>query len=102
MAELANNQLFNLQAGNALAQGRALPNVRGVENLRQARKVSEEFEAVFLGQMLQPMFQNIEAAEPFEGGPLKKFGGRCKWKNTERRYPRPAVLALQTPFSVKS
>ena len=73
MAELANNQLFSLQAGNALAQGRALPNVRGVENIRQARKVSEEFEAVFLGQMLQPMFQNIEAAEPFGGSPSEKI-----------------------------
>ncbi len=73
MAELANNQLFSLQASNALAQGRALPNVRGAQNLRQARKVSEEFEAVFLGQMLQPMFQNIEAAEPFGGSSTEKI-----------------------------
>ena len=73
MSELANNSLFGLQAGNALAQGRSLPNVHQANNLRQAREVSEEFEAVFLGQMLQPMFQNIEAAEPFGGSPSEKM-----------------------------
>ena len=70
---MANDQLFSLQASNALAQARALPNVRGVATLRQARKVSEEFEAVFLGQMLQPMFANIEAAEPFGGSSSEKM-----------------------------
>ena len=70
---MANDQLFSLQASNALAKGRALPNVRGVQNLREARKVSEEFEAVFLGQMLQPMFANIQAAEPFGGSSSEKM-----------------------------
>ena len=31
-------------------------------------KVAREFEAAFLGQMLQPMFTNIDAASPFGGG----------------------------------
>lgn len=73
MNDLGNTNLFSLQAGNALAQGRALPNVRRVDNLHEARKVAEDFEAVFLGQMLQPMFQNIDAAEPFGGSPSEKM-----------------------------
>jgi len=73
MVELATNSLFDLQAGNALAQGRGLPNVRQAENLRQAKKVSEDFEAVFLSQMLQPMFENIEAVKPFGGSPSEKM-----------------------------
>ncbi len=73
MSELASSSLFDLQAGNALAQGKSLPRVRRVETIQQARKVSEEFEAVFLGQMLQPMFQNIEAAEPFGGSSSEKM-----------------------------
>ena len=73
MNDLANTNLFSLQAGNALAQGRSLPNVRRVDNLHQARKVAEDFEAVFLGQMLQPMFQNIDAAEPFGGSASEKM-----------------------------
>ena len=73
MSELANTNLFSLQAGNALAQGRSLPNVHRAETLHQARKVAEDFEAVFLGQMLQPMFQNINAAEPFGGSASEKM-----------------------------
>ncbi len=65
--------LFSMQAGNALAAGRSLPNVHQVVTLREAKKVAEEFEAVFLGQMLQPMFQNIEAAEPFGGSASEKM-----------------------------
>ena len=78
MAELSSSTSFSLQTGNALAQGRSLPNIKGAQNLHQARKVAEEFEAVFLGQMLQPMFANIEAAEPFGGSSSEKM-----WKTMQ-------------------
>ncbi len=78
MSEMASSSLFDLQAGNALARGKSLPRVRRFENIQQARKVSEEFEAVFLGQMLQPMFRNIEAAEPFGGSSSEKM-----WKTLQ-------------------
>ena len=42
----------------------------------QMRNKAEEFESFFLGQMLQPMFANIEAAEPFNGGSAGKI-----WKS---------------------
>jgi flagellar protein FlgJ len=32
------------------------------------RKQAVEFEAVYLTQMLQPMFDNLKSAEPFDGG----------------------------------
>jgi len=35
----------------------------------QARAAAEEFEAVFLSQMLQPMFAGIGTDGPFGGGP---------------------------------
>ena len=73
MTGLSNDNLFTMQAGNALTQGRGLPKVGRAENISQARKVAEEFEAVFLGQMLQPMFNNIEAAEPFGGSSSEKM-----------------------------
>ena len=34
----------------------------------QLRKVSQDFEAVFVSQMLQPMFANLGAEKPFGGG----------------------------------
>lgn len=78
MTGLSNDNLFTMQAGNALMQGRALPKVGRVENIVQARKVAEDFEAVFLGQMLQPMFNNIEAVEPFGGSSSEKI-----WKTMQ-------------------
>ena len=35
---------------------------------REIRKTAQDFEAFFLGQMLQPMFQNLGAEAPFGGG----------------------------------
>jgi len=32
------------------------------------KQTAEDFEAFYLGRMLQPMFADIEAAEPFNGG----------------------------------
>jgi Rod binding domain-containing protein len=42
---------------------------RDAEADRQTlQRKAVEFEAVYLAQMLQPMFENLEAAEPFGGG----------------------------------
>jgi len=39
-----------------------------IRSSEQATKVARDFEAAFLGQMLQPMFTNVDAASPFGGG----------------------------------
>jgi peptidoglycan hydrolase FlgJ len=73
MDGMTSDSQFLAQANNALAAGRSLPNAHQVHDLRQARKVSQEFEAVFLGQMLQPMFKNINAVAPFGGSASEKM-----------------------------
>ncbi len=73
MDALTSDSQFLTQANNALTAGRSLPKSQAVKNLHQARKVSRDLEAVFLGQMLQPMFANIDAAEPFGGSPSEKM-----------------------------
>ncbi len=35
----------------------------------QVRRVAEEFEAVFIAQMMAPMFEGLESDEMFGGGP---------------------------------
>ena len=45
-----------------------MPRMGHVDSAAKAEKVAQDFEAVFIGQMLQPMFKNIEAEEPFGGG----------------------------------
>jgi peptidoglycan hydrolase FlgJ len=54
-----------LHAVNAAGQ---LPNMNHNGNMREMRKVAKDFEAVFIAQMLQPMFQNIKPEGPFGGG----------------------------------
>lgn len=47
-------------------------------NGKRLRQVAEDFEAVFLSEMLRPMFENIEAEAPFGGGP-----GEDIWRNLQ-------------------
>ncbi len=63
------DSILSMQAETALASGKAIPRVTPAVNYQQARRVAEEFEAFFLSQALQPMFANINAEEPFGGGP---------------------------------
>ena len=45
-----------------------LPSTQSIESKKQARTIADDFEAVFLGQMLKPMFEGIEPETPFGGG----------------------------------
>lgn len=40
----------------------------GVRDQAQARKAAEDFEAMAITQMLQPMFEGLSAEAPFGGG----------------------------------
>ena len=45
-----------------------LPNTDAAQTHKQARRIAEDFEAVFLSQMLQPMFAGIKPEATFGGG----------------------------------
>lgn len=62
-----------LQAESALMAGVKAPSVGPVKNLARARQVAQDFEAFFLGQMLQPMFEGIDTGGPLGGGPSEKL-----------------------------
>ncbi len=46
--------------------------------MKKIRETAQEFEAVFIGEMLRPMFENIDPAAPFNGG----HGGQV-WKDMQ-------------------
>ncbi len=48
---------------------RAAARLRGPLADDQVRRAAEEFEAVFISQMLAPMFEGLETDELFGGGP---------------------------------
>jgi len=55
-----------------LSQQPNLPNLNGVD-MKRMRETAEDFESVFLTEMLRPMFENIEASAPFGGGAGEKI-----------------------------
>ena len=58
-----------LATGQLAYQQAAVPPQLGhVNNAAKAAKVAQDFEAFFLGQMLQPMFQDIPTDGPMGGG----------------------------------
>jgi len=65
--------LAALHTDHALAGARSIPKPTPSADYGKMAKKAEEFEAFFLSQMLQPMFQNIEAAEPFGGGNAERM-----------------------------
>jgi len=62
------NSVMQMDAQTAMAQGSALPTIPKTADLNKLRETAEEFEAVFLSQMLKPMFEGIETDGPFGGG----------------------------------
>jgi len=77
MNSISNGTAMLRQAQNAYQAPAMTPHqmasTAAGKNAKEIRKVAVDFEAVFLAEMMKPMFQNIEAAEPFNGGPAAKM-----------------------------
>lgn len=71
MTGLSANMDAQLSASR-LTQAPKLPTISG-NNMKQIKETAQQFEAVFLSEMLRPMFANIEASEPFGGGSGEKI-----------------------------
>lgn len=67
------NTIALAQAEMALLNAAVPPRLPKAPTLAEARKVAQDFEGFFLAQVLQPMFQNIGAEEPFGGGASEKM-----------------------------
>ena len=46
----------------------ALPSAASAKTREQIKKTAQDFEAAFIGQMLNQMFAGVETAKPFGGG----------------------------------
>lgn len=53
---------------DVMAQRKATPNIADVKTRAQAEAVAQQFERMFISEMLGPMFQGIETDGPFGGG----------------------------------
>ena len=59
---------FAIQAQTALAAAKKAPTPGRAADVERIRRTAVEFEAFYLGQVLQPMFAELGADEPFSGG----------------------------------
>ncbi|WP_282607964.1 rod-binding protein [Pelagibius sp. Alg239-R121] len=66
----ASTQKANSDVRNAGATALATKSAQKLENAKQA---AEDFEAVFIAQMLGPIFDTLETDGPFGGGPSEKI-----------------------------
>lgn len=57
------------QQGQAAKVKATAAGTRAAQTAKAARETGEDFEAMFLAQMLQPMFKGIETDAMFGGGP---------------------------------
>ncbi len=55
-------------AKSSLLRQQSVPDTQRPAPDRRLREAAEDFEAVFLAQMLAPMFAGLEADGPFSGG----------------------------------
>ena len=64
---------MQMDTQTALAQTQALPSIPQNADLNKLRDTAQEFEAVFLSQMMKPMFEGIETDGPFGGGQAEQM-----------------------------
>ncbi len=72
MSDLASPDIGMQLSAARYAQG-ARPAAASQMSLQRMKETAEDFEAVYLAEMLRPMFANIEAEAPFGGGAGEKI-----------------------------
>lgn len=55
-----------------LKAGAISPNITSAQTRDAAREVAEEFEAMFISQLLAPMFESLDTDGPFGGGAAER------------------------------
>lgn len=65
---MSSDSALTIETDRFLSAQTMAPKLGKKADERQARKVAQDFESFFIGQMLQPMFKDIRAEEPFDGG----------------------------------
>lgn len=64
---------MQMDAQTAMAQTKALPTVPRNASLEKMRETAQDFEAVFLSQMMKPMFEGIQTDGMFGGGQAEQM-----------------------------
>ena len=69
-APLSGTTDLSLAASQATAGRLTLPDAVGLSDAK-ARRAAEDFEAVFISEMMKPIFESVSTEGPFGGGPAE-------------------------------
>tara|TARA_B100000427_G_scaffold249489_1_gene212631 strand:- start:1263 stop:1592 length:330 start_codon:yes stop_codon:yes gene_type:complete len=78
MSGIVDSSMTGLQAASAAKTGAMANTAQHHMSTQRMRAVAEDFEAVFISEMIRPMFENIQTEEPFGGGPAEDI-----WRNMQ-------------------
>jgi len=67
-ADTTHLAMMQTKQADTLAAAKKLDNARSGIDIKKAEKAAEEFEAVFIAEMMKPMFEGIKHDGPFGGG----------------------------------
>lgn len=65
--------MLQMDTATAVAQSQSLPSIPKGADLNKLRDTAQDFEAVFLSQMLKPMFEGLETDGMFGGGQAEEM-----------------------------
>ncbi|MCW8916154.1 MAG: rod-binding protein [Magnetovibrio sp.] len=65
--------MLQMDASMAMTQTQSLPSAPKGADLNKLRDTAQDFEAVFLSQMLKPMFEGLETDGMFGGGQAEEM-----------------------------
>lgn len=68
--------------------------LQGTRNEAAAAKAAEDFEAMFLGEMLQPMFSTVEVNETFGGGSAEEMWRGLMVEEMSKQIARQGGLGI--------
>lgn len=78
MSGAIDTMLIGLQTAPSAKAGALTGKAHGAMSMQRMRAVAQDFESVFISEMIRPMFENIEAEKPFGGGPAEDI-----WRNLQ-------------------
>ncbi len=78
MSGAIDTTLVGLQTAPSAKASALTGKAHSAMSMQRMRAVAQDFESVFISEMIRPMFENIEAEKPFGGGPAEDI-----WRNLQ-------------------
>ena len=101
MADLASFPSSPFLAQALAAKPENAPSIKTVRTEAQAAKVASDFEAFFLGQIMQGLFAGLDDGGPFGGGPGEKAFSSLLHEEYAKIFAKTGGIGLAGPLKAE-